>query len=166
MQDERTEGKPLVDDAALWKRNRELEIEDYTVPETPPAGFIDVDAQTEDSAGEDEPRHVTATDVRDNLNSLKLAQPTAGLCVSLMDIILPALACWLSGADKGMFKLEPDERDALQDAFANYLKETNFNLSPGGILIMTIAGIYVPKIMIVTMMKRKEEKQHGGETAA
>lgn len=163
MQDDSSKQEVLVDDAALWKKNRELEIEEYTVPEQVPDGFIDVDEQ--DTVISDEPKHVTATDVRDNLNMLKLAQPTAGLCVSIIDIVLPALAFWIVGAEKSDMKLDADEKDTLQDAFANYLKDKNLEMSPGGILLMTIAAIYTPKIIMVRMSKKKaNEKTEADET--
>lgn len=146
------ENKPIVDDAALWKKNRELQIEEIEGPEAPvdideePPGFIDVN-DVEDN------KPITATDVRSELNLLKLAQPTASLCVSVIDILIPALIGYFVGLEKSAFKLDTREQETLTDAFANYLKDKNVDLSPGTILIITIVSIYTPKIMLIKMLK-------------
>lgn len=144
----------LIDDAALWKANRELLIEDIAEPEGLPEevpGFIDVGDVSEEVPEED----ITAKDVRNEMNALKLAQPSANLCVSIIDIIIPALVFHFAGVDKQLFKLDDDERATLTDAFANYLKEKDLNMSPGAVLLLAIAGVYVPKFMYIKMMRNE-----------
>ena len=150
---ERENIEAVVDDAALWKKNRELQIEDVAEPEADedaPPGFIDVKPEADEDAPQNE--NITASDVRNELNALKLAKPSASLCVSIIDIILPALVAYFYKADKQLFKLDDDEKNTLTDAFSNYLKDKNMDMSPGSILLMTIAGIYIPKIMYIKMI--------------
>ncbi len=147
----------LIDDAALWKENRELGIEAYQEPgPADPPDFVNLGSEAGelpglDDDGADGPQDITNKDVRNELNALKLSEPTAKLIVSLMDVLLPNIAVLISKKkeDKQIVKLDADEKEALTSAFANYLKETSFQMSPGAVLVTAIAGIYVPKFATV-----------------
>lgn len=157
----------LIDDAALWKKNRELGIEAYNVPEpTDQPDFVNISSEAGelpglDGDGADGQHDITNKDVSNELNALKLSEPTAKLIVSLMDVLLPNLAVLISKKkeDKQIVKLDSDEKEALTGAFANYLKETSFHMSPGAVLVTAIAGIYVPKFATVYMHRNEPEKQ-------
>lgn len=147
---EETSTKEIInDDASLWKKNRELDVEDYETPEEQPDFYTpEVDED------------VTDADVRNDLNKLKLTQPTAELLVSIMDVLVPAIVVFLTKEkdNKRIFKLDADEKETLSDAFANYLKETSIEMSPGVLLITAIGAVYIPKFAEMKMIKRDSQQ--------
>jgi len=147
------------DDAALWKRNRELAIEDYDEPDQTPDFYTPSD--------DPEELEITDKDVHNDLNKLKLTQPTAELLVSIMDVMVPALVVFFTKNkdNKATFKLDPDEKETLQDAFANYLKETSFEMSPGVLLITAIGAVYLPKFAEIKLPPKTDVKQISYEQA-
>lgn len=141
----------MANDEDIWLETQGQEIQDFEVPEpeliddTPPP-FIEIDE-------EQRQERVTASDVHTQLNLQKLQQPTAELFVSLIDIIVPiALLFVFKNIDKHDAKLEPDERESLISAFAQYLATKEVNVSPGMALIFTIASIYGAKIFMIKAM--------------
>lgn len=141
-----------MDDASLWWYNRHSQVQDYNIPEE----NDDFDSFTSDEPHiEEDP--VTKQDVSSQINMIALQQPTAKLLTGCMDVLLPLLLIFIfKDVDKEEFKLDNEERDMLVDAWANYLKDTDFAMSPAGVLITTILTIYGGKVTVV-MWKRKQK---------
>lgn len=145
----------LVDEEAIWKATREQNIQEYSVPEMeePEPEFFD----TENVQHEDE--YVSNRDVTSDLNMIKLNVPAATVIVNLIDIAIPILLMFVfKNIDKSDIKLEPDEKETLVDAFAQYLKTTSFTMSPGMVLITSLATIYGAKIGVAMIMNKKVQE--------
>ena len=82
----------VVDDASLWFDSRQMEIQDYEIPEDD--DFLNIsDLENEDLEKEEfEPeKPITKKDILQNLNRIELREPTARLIISLMDVVFPLL---------------------------------------------------------------------------
>ncbi len=129
----------VKDDAALWWESRNTPIQDYEEPDPIPV------EELEPEPAEVEP--VTAQDVRNHANSIKLNSHAAGIIVGLQDTITPIIICLvLKSVEKDDLKLTDDEQDLLTEAWAAYLAEKEVELSPGWGLVITIVLIYSAKI--------------------
>ena len=49
----------------------------------------------------------------------------------------------------------PEEKQSLQKAVANYLRDTNIDISPGKLLVILIMMIYGPKVMQAFQMRKQ-----------
>lgn len=148
-----------LDDAGLWWESRHAELQDFEVPEPAPDSFLDVsscDPDQELSAMDD----ITARDVRNQLNLSKLKRPTAQIIVSLIDTLFPViLALIVKGVDKGSVKLDDDERETLTEAWAEFLKDRSFELSPGYVLIASMLTVYGAKMMVSLSDKKQSSSE-------
>lgn len=146
----------INDDASLWKKNRELGIEEFQVPEEVE---VEPNFYNPDEGAVLISEEVTAKDVQNDLNKLKLSEPTARLIVSIMDVLVPAIGVFITKdrENKEVLKLDDDEQKTLEDAFANYLKETELQMSPGVLLITAISAVYIPKFADLKIKKRENE---------
>lgn len=63
----------------------------------------------------------------------------------------------VKGTDTGDLKLDPNEREKLENAFALYLGEKSVNVSPGYALLFTIACIYGSKIYTALQNRKQNE---------
>jgi len=139
----------IRDEAALWHESRQAEIQDYEEP-----AFIEPEPKPEQ---EDSKEHITYRDVKTELNMLKLNEPTAEIIVGLIDVILPiVISIILNNTEKEDIKLDDDERETLTSAWAQYLKTTSINLTPGWVLIVTMLTIYGAKVSIALVNRKKE----------
>lgn len=146
-----------IDDASLWWESRHQQVQNFETPPPPPS-FVNIEPELSTSNQEPEYEKVTASDVKQQLNMIKLNEPTAQIIVSIADAILPLLLCIvLKNVQESKIKLTPSENETLVQAWANYLQTTNINLSPGVVLITTMLTIYGAKITLI-MMDRKKEK--------
>ncbi|MDL2262501.1 hypothetical protein LJC11_03245 [Bacteroidales bacterium OttesenSCG-928-I21] len=138
------------DDADIWFKNREKPIADYTPPEFEEPELIE----------SEEHKTVTTTDVRNELNMIKLSEPTAEIVVEVINVLIPVIfVALLKGSDKELMKLDDDEKATLVSAFANYFKDKNIQASPGVVLLGSITSIYGAKIMFAMMLKKEKEKE-------
>ena len=146
-----------LDDAGLWFESRHAEIQEYNEPE-PVNTFVNLDDDEADKAGEQS--EVTNKQVRTELNMIKLNEPTAQIVVTLMDTLVPVLLLLIiKGANEDKLKLTGEEKETLTQAWAQYLKDSNVQMSPGAVLIGTVAVIYGAKITLaLTEMKRNQKE--------
>lgn len=147
----------LVDDAALWHQSRNSQIQDFEAPEPEPEepSFL-MNEEPETT----EQEYITDREVKTELNMMKLNEPTAEIIVAMMDVVLPlVLVILIKGTDKQDVKLEDSERETLITAWAQYLKTTSFNLSPGGVLLTSILTIYGAKVTVAMMNKGRKESE-------
>lgn len=79
--------------------------------------------------------------------------------VQLIDVLASSLAeVWTKTDDRSKYELTDKEQQQLTTAWKMYLKTTRrFDMSPSGLLLMTTAIIYSPKI-IMAMNERKAIK--------
>lgn len=79
--------------------------------------------------------------------------------VQLIDVLASSLAeVWTKTDDRSKYELTNKEQQQLTTAWKMYLKTTKrFDMSPSGLLLMTTAIIYSPKI-IMAMNERKAIK--------
>lgn len=79
--------------------------------------------------------------------------------VQLIDVLASSLAeVWTKTDDRSKYELTDKEQQQLTTAWKMYLKTTKrFDMSPSGLLLMTTAIIYSPKI-IMAMNERKAIK--------
>ncbi len=144
------------DDAAIWWESRHADIQEHEVPEET-TSFVNIDEKGEEV---EEQQKVTNTEVRTELNLAKLQEPTAGIVVGLMDSLIPVLfALVLKGTSEDKIKLTSDEKENLTSAWAQYLKDVQVNLTPGMVLLGTIAIIYGSKITVALSDRNKEKKE-------
>lgn len=144
----------IKDEAAIWFENRNAIKQDYEVPEQS-TSFVDIDDEVETEVQTD----VTNKEVRTQLNMIKLNEPTAEIITSLMDSLIPVVfVLIIKEADNDKLKLTDNERETLTNAWAQYLKDSNVEMSPGVVLLGTIGIIYGSKItMVLTERKRAKE---------
>lgn len=75
-----------------------------------------------------------------------------------IDAIVPLVfVAIVKGTDTGDLKLDPNEREELENAFALYLGEKSVNVSPGYALLFTIACIYGSKIYTALQNRKQNE---------
>jgi large-conductance mechanosensitive channel len=92
---------------------------------------------------------------------IKLSEPTAEIVTSVINSLVPLLLVLLiKNSNSENYKLTPDEHQTLVNAWANYLKDSNVQVSPGILLIVSIASIYGAKITTAVAERKKEEKIH------
>ena len=140
----------IIDDAALWHQSRHKEIQDFEEPE-----FI----QPEPEPEPEEPKeYISDRDVKTEINMMKLNEPTAEIIVSLIDylMIIP-LSFVCRGISKEETKIDTEERETLVQAWAQYLKTTSLNLSPGAVLLTTVLTIYGAKVAGFHFKKNEPE---------
>lgn len=79
--------------------------------------------------------------------------------VQLIDVLASSLAeVWTKTDDRSKYELTDKEQQQLTTAWKMYLKTTKrFDMSPSGLLLMTTAIIYSPKL-IMAMNERKAIK--------
>ena len=136
----------------IYEETREYPIQDYETPPPPPE-------ETVQSEEIHEPEYITDKEVKSEMNALKLSEPLANLLVNLLNIVLPAIVCNFSpegNDDKLDLIMDGTEREATTYAIANFIKETNFDLSPGGVLLTTLISVYTPKFIYVFYTKRQQ----------
>ena len=149
--------KIIVDDAALWKQSRESEIQEYEVPED---DFLSIGANDNNfSEPEPEEERITKTDIQQNKNRIEFNEPTAGVIVGIMDVVIPLLFVFVFKTEnKDQFKLDSSEKDLLLDSWANYLATTNFSMSPGTVLITSLLSVYAAKVTVAVIEKKEKKK--------
>jgi hypothetical protein len=147
------------DDAALWFETRNMPVQDYEVPEiTEEPEFVQPESTAEP---EFETDYISDKQVKSELNQLKLTEPMSNLIVTLLDIVIPAILCNFTpkkSDDKEDLKIDESEKEALKNAFSQYLKESDISMSPGSVLLGTIAAVYVPKFIYVFYTKKKQHE--------
>ncbi|MDL2309034.1 hypothetical protein LJC53_05575 [Bacteroidales bacterium OttesenSCG-928-C03] len=148
----------LQDDASLYWESRHSSVQDYEIPEPEPEeipSFIEPDTTIDDPV-----EYISDRDVKTELNMIRLNEPTAEIVVAMIDVILPmAMVLLIKGTEKEEIKLEDGERETLVSAWAQYLKTTSFNMSPGAVLCTTMITIYGAKITMAMMNKGKKESE-------
>lgn len=83
----------------------------------------------------------------------------AKIVVETIDISFAGLLKWISGAETvEEFKTDQETKNALTEAWQNYLKDKGADLSPGVMLIMMCAGVYGPKIPIALDIRKANQK--------
>lgn len=153
--------KIIVDDASLWKQSRESEIQEYEVPED---DFLSIGANDNNfSEPEPEEERITKTDIQQNKNRIEFNEPTAGVIVGIMDVVIPLLFVFVFKAEnKDQFKLDASEKDLLLESWANYLATKEFTMSPGAVLITSLLSVYAAKVTVAVIEKNstKENKSN------
>jgi len=137
----------------IYEETRALPIQTYETPPPPPEDVFEPETLPDGS------EYISDKKVKSEMNALKLNEPLANLLVTLLNIVLPAIACNFSpekSEDKQDFKMDSDEEEAMTFALSNYIKETDFNLSPAGALIGTALSIYAPKFIYVFYTKKQQ----------
>ena len=153
----------MNDDSEIWYQTQGQEIQDFETPPDPAADFAgDVSASLNPdfyaTADEAEPEQVTQADVRQRMNLQAINKPFANLIVGGIDAIVPLVfVAIVKGTDTGDLKLDPNEREELENAFALYLGEKSVNVSPGYALLFTIACIYGSKIYTALQNRKQNE---------
>lgn len=147
--------KIIVDDAALWKQSRESEIQEYEVPED---DFLNIGAN-DNNFSELEEERITKTDIQQNKNRIEFNEPTAGVIVGIMDVVIPLLFVFVFKTEnKDQFKLDSSEKDLLMDSWSNYLATKEFTMSPVAVLITSILSIYAAKVTVATIERNNAKK--------
>lgn len=140
------------DNFAKWLENQETPLQEYDVSEMP-----------EELKDEEEQSPITTKAVSEQKNLLKLAEPTSKIVVGLMDTVLPLLLIvsfskFGRELDNKDLSLDKNEEENLTAAWSNYLKDKDFEASPGAMLLITIATIYGAKVFVAyNNSKEKEE---------
>lgn len=143
----------IKDDASLWWESRNTQSQDFEIPEPQPT-FVNLDNSDEIEEQQD----LTNKEVRNQLNMIKLNEPTAEIITNLMNSIIPVIfVLIIKSAEKENLELTQSERETLTNAWAQYLRDSNIQMSPGVVLLGTIAIIYGSKITMV-LTERKREK--------
>lgn len=147
-----------LDSAGLWWESRHNEIQDFAVPEPvePAPSFVNLEEEPEVQTT------VTNTEVRTELNMIKLNEPVAEIVVGLMNSLIPVIILLiLKGVDEKELKLSSEEHNVLIQAWAMYLKDSNIEMSPGMILLVTIGSVYGAKVTkVLTDRKRLEQENN------
>jgi large-conductance mechanosensitive channel len=151
------------DEASLWWESRNSQVQDYVNPEefekSDETSFIDID--NVDTEVEEEKELISNKERISQLNMIKLSEPTAEIVTSVINSLVPLLLVLLiKNSNSENYKLTPDEHQTLVNAWANYLKDSNVQVSPGILLIVSIASIYGAKITTAVAERKKEEKIH------
>ena len=137
----------VIDDASLWKDSRDLQLQEFDVPESSD-DFLDIEKENV----QEEKEHCSSRDVNDQLNMIKLNEPTAEIIVTLLDVLIPLLfTIVFKGANKENLKLDQQDRDVLLSAWSQYLVTKEFSMSPGAVLATTMLTIYGAKVTIAIM---------------
>lgn len=146
----------INDDSSLWYETQGQQIQDYEVPESPLPGDEPETAETID-----EPQsEITDAEVRTQINLQRINKPVAGLIVGGMDAVVPLLFIALvKGTEENDLKLNPQEREDLENAFALYLGEKSIEVNPFYALLFTIATIYGGKMMMAIRNKKLREEK-------
>jgi len=145
------------DEASLWWESRNSQVQDYVNPEEFEKSFIDID--NVDTEVEEEKELISNKERISQLNMIKLSEPTAEIVTSVINSLVPLLLVLLiKNSNSENYKLTPDEHQTLVNAWANYLKDSNVQVSPGILLIVSIASIYGAKITTAVAERKKEEK--------
>ncbi|MDX9696478.1 MAG: hypothetical protein RBT49_11870 [Bacteroidales bacterium] len=144
-----------MDDASLWFESRHAAIQEYTEPEPVEISIVN----TETAKIPETAERITASDVKTDLNMIKLNEPIAEIITGVMNSIVPILILLvIKYASQDDLELTQSEQQTIIQAWAVYLKDSNVEMSPGVVLIVTIASIYGGKITkILTDRKRQEE---------
>ncbi len=146
----------MKDEASIWLESRKFDKSEFVAPE--PQEPIH-DEEIIDEIISEEDKLITDKERRSELNLIALSQPTADIITSVIDSLIPVLfVLIIKGAEQDKLKLTPEEHSTVSAAFANYLKDSNVQLSPGLVLIFTILTVYGSKITAV-MISRKEQKK-------
>lgn len=149
-----------IDDAALWWENRNAEIQSFTAPDPEDLpSFVNIEEKEENET--EVQTNITNQEVRTQLNMIKLNEPVAGIVTGLMNSLVPVLLVLIiKDIDDDKLKLTDSEKDTLTQAWAQYLKDSNIQMSPGMVLLGTIAIIYGGKInLVLNDRKQKREKE-------
>ncbi|HPX58977.1 MAG TPA: hypothetical protein PK495_07540 [Bacteroidales bacterium] len=147
----------VVDDASLWFDSRQMEIQDYEIPEDD--DFLNIsDLENEDLEKEEfEPeKPITKKDILQNLNRIELREPTARLIISLMDVVFPLLFFAFFKVDKNLCRLDKEEKQILLDAWCQYLATKEVEMSPGMVLLSSMLTIYTAKLGMAKLLTKKD----------
>lgn len=141
-----------IDDASLWWQSRHSEVQDYEEPEIDNS-FVNLD---DDKLVE----HVTDKDVKTQLNLAKINEPTAKILITLIDTVVPLLVVLvLKQSAKEDIKLTEDESETLISACALWLKDINFEMSPGYVFAGTLVTIYGSKIILEVQKNKQKQNE-------
>ncbi len=147
----------MKDEASIWFESRKLDKDPYVDPEII---NIDIDDNLISEQTSSDEELITDKKRRSEINLLALSKPTADIITSIIDSLIPVIfVIFLKDFDQNQLKLTPEEHETLSSAFANYLKDSNVQLSPGLVLIITIATIYGSKItsVLISVKEKKNE---------
>lgn len=148
----------ILDNASIWHASRHAELQEFSEPE--PIAAVNFDNPEPELELEPE-KNITNTEVRNNLNLIRLNEPTAQIVTTLMDTIIPVLlVLLLKGANEDQLKLNDDEKETLTQAWAQYLKDSNVQMSPGVVLLGSIAIIYGAKITLALSETKKNKVEN------
>lgn len=87
---------------------------------------------------------------------MEVAMFPAKTVVDVIDTTAVSINSYIAGnAQPGATK---EEKESLQDAVANYMRETDIDLPPGKLLLVLIIMIYAPKTLLAFQV-RKENKE-------
>lgn len=78
-------------------------------------------------------------------NKMEIAMIPAETIVDVIDTTAISVNSYI--AKEPVEGASPEEKQSLQKAVANYLRDTNIDISPGKLLIILIMMIYGPKVM-------------------
>lgn len=119
------------------KEDREVIQEQPVIPEEPepsPSGSL---------PGIDAPD--TAPDPVTEKNKLEVAMIPAETIVDVIDTTAVSVNSYI--AMEPQEGASPSEKQSLQKAVANYLRETDIDISPGKMCLILIVMIYAPKVL-------------------
>lgn len=134
------------------------ELQGNKLQQEPPKTVL----QPEIEEVEEEPEFIEAEsaesgyDADDEQPNIKDVSGLPELIVGIIDIFGATIAeVWTKTEDKSKYRLEPDEKTELVNAWKMYLKNSpQVQVSPSTMLLMTTAIIYAPKA-IMAINERK-----------
>ena len=128
------------------KEEREV-IQEPVIPEPEPEPV-----EPENLPGVDEP----APDPSREQKKFEVAQIPAKTIVDVIDTAAVSLNSYI--AHQPQEGASESEKESLQDAVANYLRDTEIDISPGKLVLVLVLMIYGPKTMQAFQVRKQNEE--------
>ncbi len=127
------------------KEDREV-IQETTIPEPEPVEPSDT------LPGFDEP----AADPVVEHKKLEVAMIPAETIVDVIDTTAVSINSYI--AQEHQDGASPEEKESLRHAVANYLKDTDIDISPGKLCLVLIVMIYAPKTLLAFQTRKQNQE--------
>ena len=102
---------------------------------------------------------VTSSEVRDTKNRFEMAKMSSNVIINIVDGIMTRGSSFIAGEE--VPELSSTKKKELSDAFANWIKDFDFELSPGWLFAFAFFSAYGPMYydaFEVRKLKKKNEK--------
>jgi len=112
-----------------------------------------------------DPDRINEIAEREHPNTRERAEKKGRILATKFNMVMGSVASWYGGGPRRAYKLDEDETDELAEAFADWLEVTEFDISPGAALIVTIITLAGPTAGKVWEDRKKKEERERFEEA-